>query len=414
MIASGYTRECIHIYKIVRKSVIDEALDNLGVERFSLSQIQKMDWEVLEFKIKQWLNAVKVAVKKFFFSERLLCDHVFSASPPIREACFAEISKEGAVNLFGFPESAAKSKKTPEKMFRMLDMYEAIANLWIEIDSIFTFESVSAVKLQAVASLSKLGEAVRSILTEFETAIQKDTSKSTVPGGGIHPLTRYVMNYLTFLADYGLSVADIVEDWPMQVPAPLPEEYSGSPLNDDNAVTVRFTWLILVLVCKIDGKAELYKDVAQSYLFLLNNLQYVITKVRTSNLKFYLGEEWLLKYEAKVKQYAVNYERTGWAKVFASLPENPSVEISPSDCFKKFNLAFEDAYKKQSTWIVSDPKLRDEIKVSVANRIVPGYTDLYQKYRFGLTRNNGKEHVVKFAPDDLGNYLSDLFCRRSP
>jgi len=33
-------------------------------------------------------------------------------------------------------------------------------------------------------------------------AIEKEPSKATVAGGGVHPLTRYVMNYLVFLADY--------------------------------------------------------------------------------------------------------------------------------------------------------------------------------------------------------------------
>ncbi|KAM7258392.1 hypothetical protein ACFE04_014133 [Oxalis oulophora] len=413
MIASGYTIECINTYKVIRKSVLDEAMYNLGIERFTLAQVQKMDWEVLEYKIKQWLNAVKIAVKKLFYSERLFCEHVFSASASIREACFTEISKEGAMFLFGFPENVAKCKVSPEKMFRILDMYEAISNLWVEIEAVFTFQSVSEVKLQAVTSLSKLGDAVRAMLTEFDAAIQKDNSKTTVPGGGIHPLTRYVMNYLTFLSDYASSLVDIVEDWPLQLPSPLPEAYNGYQLNDeDNVLAVRFAWLVLVLVCKIDSKAELYKDVALSYLFLANNLQYVIDKVRCSNLKFAFGDDWMIKYEMKVKQYASNYERLGWGKVFASLPGDPTVEISSeqaSDCFKRFNLAFEDVCKKQSSWIVSDPKLRDEIKVSLANRIVPAYTALYEKYRAELTRNLGREHVVKFAPDDLGNYLSDLF-----
>ncbi|GKV01057.1 hypothetical protein SLEP1_g13652 [Rubroshorea leprosula] len=115
MISAGYTNECIKIYKIIRKSIIDEALYHLGVERLTLSQLQKMDWEVLEIKIKSWLNAVKVAVKTLFYGERILCDQVFSASS-LRESCFSEISRDGALALFGFPENVAKCKKTPEKM----------------------------------------------------------------------------------------------------------------------------------------------------------------------------------------------------------------------------------------------------------------------------------------------------------
>ncbi|KAF2283391.1 hypothetical protein GH714_003824 [Hevea brasiliensis] len=289
MIGSGYGKECVKIYKIVRKSIVDEALYHLGVERLNFSQIQKMDWEVLELKIKSWLNAVKVAVKTLFNGERILCENVFSASVAIKESCFADITREGALTLFGFPESVAKCKKTPEKMFRTLDLYEAIADLWPEIESIFNFDSTSTVRSQAVSSIIRLGEAVRTMLTDFESAISKENSKKLVPGGGVHPLTRYVMNYIAFLADYGGILSDIVADWPLTMSSPLPESYFGSPEPEDgtsSAISVRFAWLILVLLCKLDGKAELYKDVSLSYLFLANNLQYVVNKVQKSSLKF--------------------------------------------------------------------------------------------------------------------------------
>ncbi|XP_065638012.1 exocyst complex component EXO70H1-like [Quercus suber] len=166
MISSGYGRECVKIYKIIRKSIVDESLYHLGVERqISLSHLQKMDWEMVELKIKTWLNAVKVAVKTLFYGERILCDHVFSASDSIRESCFSEISKEAAISLFGFPETVAKCKKTPEKMFRTLDLYEAISDLLPDIQSIFSYESTFTVRSQAINSLIKLRDA-KSIVDE--------------------------------------------------------------------------------------------------------------------------------------------------------------------------------------------------------------------------------------------------------
>ncbi|XVE59192.1 hypothetical protein DITRI_Ditri05aG0025700 [Diplodiscus trichospermus] len=416
MISAGYTKECIKIYKIIRKSIVDEALYHLGVERLTFQQIQKMDWEVLELKTKNWLNAVKMAVKTLFFGERILCDQVFSISSAIRESCFTEISKEGALALFGFPENVAKCKKTPDKMFRILDLYEAVSDLWPEIESIFSFESTSTVRATAVNSLIRLGDAVRTMLTDFEMAIQKDSSKSKVPGGGLHPLTRYVMNYISFLADYSGVLSDIVADWPLTIPSPLPESYFGSPDNEESIsspISVRLAWLILVMLCKLDGKATMYKDVALSYLFLANNLQYVVGKVRQSNLKFLLGDDWVTKHEQKVKQYASNYERMGWSKVLASLPENPTAEIpndQVKDHFRKFNSAFEEAYMKQTSWVVPDPRLRDDIKISLARRIGSIYKELHEKYGgVQLRKEMWVESLVRYTPDDLGNYWSDLF-----
>ncbi|XP_009601489.3 exocyst complex component EXO70H1-like [Nicotiana tomentosiformis] len=418
MIGAGYGRECVKIYKLNRKSVIDETLYYLGIEKLSSSQIQKMDWELLEIKIKNWLSAVKIAVTTLFHGERILCDYVFSASDNIRESCFSEIAKDGALTLFLFPEMVAKYKKLSlEKMFRVLDVYDAICELWVKIELIFSFDSMEVVKSQAMILLVKLGNAARAMLSEFESAVQKDTSKA-VPGGGVHPLTRYVMNYLVYLGDYSDAISEIIVDLPISLQTSLPESYYLSLTTEDgdsppSAVALRLAWLVLVLLCKLDGKAQLYKDVALSYLFLANNLNYIISKVQESNLKLLLGSDWILKHEMKVKEYMSKYERMGWNKVLMSLPENLTIEISSMEVkerFSKFNSSFEEVYRKQSSWVILDQKLRDQVKVSLANKLVPRYQTFYEQHRRELVRNvTGMESIIRFAPDDLQNYLSDLF-----
>ncbi|KAJ4972830.1 hypothetical protein NE237_006004 [Protea cynaroides] len=63
----------------------------------------------------------------------------------------------------------------------------------------------------------------------------------------------------------------------------LSESYFKSPNRNDyplSMLTIRLAWLIFLLLCKLDGKATLYKkDSALVYLFLTNNLQYVMEKV---------------------------------------------------------------------------------------------------------------------------------------
>lgn len=412
MISTGYGKECVKVYKTVRKSIIDESLYNLGIEKLSFAKVQKMDWEVLEIKIKIWLKGVKTAVKSLFEGERILCDYVFSASVPIRESCFAQISRDGATILFGFPELVAKYKKTPEKIFITLDLYEAIADLWPDIDYTFSSTATSMIQSQAVSSLTKLGQNIRTLITEFEMAVQKESSKTPVPRGGVHPLTRYVMNYISFLSDYGEILKDIVANWPLETKLPMPESYYGTPKKDDSPITLRFAWLILVLLCKLDGKAEHYNDVALSYLFLANNLHYVVEKVRTSNMRFILGSDWIERHESKIKLYSSKYRRIGWSEVFSSLPADVKAEISPEEAresFRNFNRAFEETYRKQASWIVPDPKLRDEMKISLAKELGALFGEFYARNRVRVRRSSGSDNVVRLSPDDLGNYLSDLF-----
>ncbi|XP_057970694.1 exocyst complex component EXO70H1-like [Malania oleifera] len=427
MMAAGYGKECVHIYKTIRKSIVDEGIYRLGVEKLTSSQVHKMDWEVLELRLKSWLDAMKIAVKTLFTGERILCDHIFAASDYIRESCFTEISKEGAMTLFRFPEIVTKSKKSPERVFRMLDLYAAIAEHWTEIESIFSFESTSAIQSQALKSLQRLGEAVRTMLSDFESAINKDSSKTLVANGGVHPLTVNAMNYLSLLADYSSVITDIVADWSPPAKSQLPNTYSESSDSDDApapVISLRLAWLVLALLCKLDGKAKHYKDVSLSYLFLANNLQHVVFVVRTSNLRYLLSDKWTAKQEARIQQFTTNYERSGWSQVFSSLPEEATAALSPDRakaCFKKFNCEFEHAYRKQSLCVVPDSKLRDEIKDSIARKIVPAYRAFYDTHRITLGTKRDLECVVRYTPDELENYLSDLFfgmddpaCASSP
>lgn len=303
MIASGYVRECLKIYKIIRQSVVNEGIYRLGVENFTPSQIHKMDREDLDLRINNWLNALKVSVKTLFNGERILCDHVFGISDSIRESCFAEIAKEGAMILFEFPENVAKkSKRSPEKIFRLLDMYAAISGHWPEIDSIFSSNPTASIKSQAMTSLIHLAEFVRSSFDDFESAVSKDSSKPPISGAGIHSLTTQVLNHLSLLSDYSNVLADIFAD---SAKISLPGFDVGFPHESPAAAlfSQRVERLILALLCKLDAKAKHYKDGSLANLFLAKNIQYVVVKVRSSNLKYLLEDKWLIKHDSMVKQF---------------------------------------------------------------------------------------------------------------
>ncbi|KAL3717208.1 hypothetical protein ACJRO7_008743 [Eucalyptus globulus] len=418
MISSGYAKECVAIYTVVRKLIVDKAIRRLGVEKLSVSQVNAMDWEVLEVKVKLWLDAVKVAMTSLFTGERILCDHSFFASDSLGELCFAEICGDGAACLFKFPEIIARrTKKSPEKIFCLLDMYAAISENWLEIESTFAFDSTAGVRSQALASLVRLGESVRAMLTEFKSTIQKDSSKSVVAGGGVHRLTVYTMDHLCRLADYGDTLADIVTEWTTPAKPSLPEEYfEGSDSDDDEApapaISLQVASLILVLLCKLDGKAEHYRDFSVSYLFLANNLQHIISKARASNLRYLLGEEWVARLVRKLRQFAENHERIAWGDVAASLPEDPRAAISPAEAserFRRFNARFEEACRREGTRVPADPKLREEMRASLERKVVRAYGEFYDAHWLTVGGETGGAMSIKYTPEDVGYYLASLF-----
>ncbi|XP_057438409.1 exocyst complex component EXO70H1 [Lotus japonicus] len=418
MISCGYARECVTVYNSIRKSIVDEGIYRLSVEKLSHARLNKMDWEVLDLKIKSWLEAMRISVRTLFNGERILCDHVFSSSDSIRESCFAEISRDGATLIFGFPELVAKAKKSPpEKLFSVLDMYAVTTALWPEIESIFSSDATSAVRSLVLTSLQRLAECVQIMLAEFETTIQKEASRLPMNGGGVHALTIQTMNYLSTLGDYGGVLPDIFSraDLPPSS-AGLPESYLYSPESDDStapALTARVAWLILVLLCKLDSKTKQLKDISLAYLFLANNLRHVVTRVRTSNLQYVLGDDWVARHEDKVKRFVANYEKMAWREVFASLPENPTAAEARA-VFENFNHRFEEAYRKQNSFVVADRELRDEIKGSIARKIVPRYREWYNAVvgTVGSVREMAEMDFVTFTPLDVDNYLANLFFFR--
>ncbi|CAN7043611.1 hypothetical protein BRARA_B02890 [Brassica rapa] len=420
MISCGYGKECIKSYKLIRKSIVDEGLHLLGIEKVKTSQFHKMDWGVLEVMIKNWIKAAKIGVTTLFKGEKLLCDHVFSVSLTIGQSCFNQIAKEAGLNLFMLPELVAHKEKKQhhhERIFKLMDLYAAISDLWPDIEVIFSFDSLASVKTIVLSTLKKLKDSIHTCLKEFEVTLHKDSSKELTPEGGVHKLTRTTMSFISSLSEYSRVLSEILPENPLKRNTRLLEYYFTAPILKDehvnnHAFSVYIASLILVFLCKLDTKAESYKDVSLSYIFLVNNLQFVVVTVHSTRLKSLLGDDWLTKHEAKLRSYAAKYEIAAWSNVLASLPAKTSTKLSPEEattCFKRFHAAFAGEYMKQSSCVIEDAKLRDELKVSIARKLVPEYREFYEKYLPMLRHDKNIEMLVSFKLDNLENYLSDLF-----
>ncbi|KAM0069036.1 putative exocyst complex component Exo70, cullin repeat-like-containing domain superfamily [Helianthus debilis subsp. tardiflorus] len=430
MISCGYSKECISMYKTVRKSTINEALFHLGIQPYTQSHVKSMtNASHFDNHVKIWLKAVQIAVKTLFNSEKFLCEHVFASHAAIRDLCFEKSTKEEALNLFMFPQLLATrcNKLKSDTVFVLIDLYNSISDLWPEIESIFSNESVSSVKIQALSSLHTLSSSIRTFIDNFHSSIQKNSSKLTVSGGGIHPLNNSVMTYLSSLADYSNSSTALTDDLQRKQHSLFVTSYLDSLNTDEKshvAVSATFECIIVMLLCKLDMKSKSHNYAALSYLFLANNLHFIIEKVRVTNLKLLLGDEWIAKHEKKLKEYVSSYQLMSWNKVFLCLPENAT--LSPEevrDCFRRLCSTFEEVYAKQTSWIVVDEKMREEMKALIANKLVPAYGAFYAKHLMTLSGDERcMRMLTRLSPENMEKYLSGLFlgtstilrCSQSP
>jgi hypothetical protein len=46
-----------------RASALESSLKNLGVEKLSKDEVQRMPWEILESKIGNWIHFMRIAVR---------------------------------------------------------------------------------------------------------------------------------------------------------------------------------------------------------------------------------------------------------------------------------------------------------------------------------------------------------------
>ncbi|KAJ0705017.1 putative exocyst complex component Exo70, cullin repeat-like-containing domain superfamily [Helianthus annuus] len=233
MIHCGYAKECITVYKITRKSTIEEALSHLGIQQYKHSHIKKMiTASDLQNHVKIWLNAFQIAIKTVFREEKFLCDHVFSSYPAIRNLCFTNSTKEGALNLFTFPDLviAICKRLKSDTLFVKMDLYNSISDQWPEIDSLFSHESISSVKLQAESCLHELVDSVRAFLTELESSIQKNLCKmkKSIANNLVPAYEEFYVKHLVMLSEDERCVKMLVRLSPENMAKYLSELFPGT------------------------------------------------------------------------------------------------------------------------------------------------------------------------------------------
>jgi exocyst complex protein 7 len=425
MISAGYFRECIQVYGSVRKSALDASFRRLGIEKLSIGDIQRLEWETLETKIRRWIRAAKVCVRILFASEKQLCDEIFyGIGSAIDDACFMETVKGPAIQLFNFAEAISISRRSPEKMFKILDLHDALMGLSPDIDVVFESKSADSVRVQAAEILSRLAEAARGILSEFESAVLREPSTVAVPGGTIHPLTRYVMNYISLISDYKQTLIELIMSKPS-----TGSRYSGDPTTPDmefaelegkTPLALHLIWIIVILQFNLEGKSKHYKDASLAHLFMMNNVHYIVQKVKGSpELREMIGDDYLRKLTGKFRQAATSYQRATWVSVLYCLRDEGlhvsgsfSSGVSKSalrERFKTFNAMFEEVHRTQATWLIPDSQLREELRISISEKLIPAYRSFLGRFRSHIESGKHPENYIKYSVEDLENAVLDFF-----
>ncbi|OVA08321.1 Exocyst complex protein Exo70 [Macleaya cordata] len=425
MISAGYLRECLQVYGTIRKSAIEACFCRLGVEKLSIGDVQRLDWDALVVKIRRWIRAANICIRILFSSEKRLCEQIFEGlEPDAVDSCFMETVKSYAIQLLNFADAISISKRSPEKLFKILDLHDSLSDLLPDIDAVFESDSSESIRVQAGEILVRLAEASRGILSEFENLVQREPSKIPVPGGTIHPLTRYVMNYISLISDYKQTLIELIVRKPLSG-----SRYSSDPISSEmefletenrSPLALHLIWIILNLQFNLEGKSKHYKDASLPHLFFMNNIHYILQKVKGSpELREMIGDDYLKKLSGKVRQSAMNYQRSTWLRILYCLRDE-GLHVSGSfssgvsktvlrERFKAFNSIFEEVHRTQVTWLVPDTQLREELRISISEKLIPAYRSFLGRFRSQIENGRHPEMYIKYSVEDIETAVLDFF-----
>ncbi|CAN1825024.1 Exocyst complex component EXO70A1 [Linum perenne] len=178
MVQVGRQLQLLRIFRDTRATVLEQSLRKLGVERLTKVDVQRLHWEVLEAKIATFQCFYQV---KFLFStEKKICDQILEGIESLRDPCFAEVTVNSMPMLLSFGDVLAKSKRSPEKLFFLLDMYEKMRESCYEFEIVFGSKAYMEMKESIFNLAIQLAQTAQETFIDFEEALERDATKSVV------------------------------------------------------------------------------------------------------------------------------------------------------------------------------------------------------------------------------------------
>jgi exocyst complex protein 7 len=93
----------------------------------------------------------------------------------------------------------------------------------------------------------------------------------------------------------------------------------GDRIERQSWLAMQIHRLIHVLQNNLDGKSKVYRDPTLTYLFLMNNIHYIMQKVKYLDVIGLLGNDWVRRQSVIVRQFATSYQRAAWTRALSFL-----------------------------------------------------------------------------------------------
>ncbi|KAL8230117.1 hypothetical protein R6Q57_015017 [Mikania cordata] len=417
MIHAGYKNECLNVYSIARGNALYEQLKRLDFEKLNAEDdVHKLNWDWLEPDISRWIKIINHFSQFLIPAERRLGDSVFSSHLQNFRHMFVNLTRSLMTSLLDYAATVATMKHSAERLFKFLDMYEALQGLK-ETIAMINDDCSSNAKIASVSEC--IGEGVVNMLGDLEKSIRQDVAKTPVPGGAVHPLTRYVLNYLKYACDdYGDTLEKIFQLNQQQPKYGVSEDMD----MEKSPLAAQIASVMSLLDGNLAVKSTLYKDPSLRDIFMMNNGRYILQKVKGSKeIKRLMGDNWCRRRSSEVRHYHKNYQRETWARLLQCITTQEGIvhggKVNKQvlkERFKNFNSMFDEIHKTQTSWVVSDDQLQSELRASISAVVIPAYRSFVGRYKHHFEAGKNMDKYIKYQPEDIEAFIETLFEGNPP
>ncbi|KAK9901547.1 hypothetical protein WJX75_001553 [Coccomyxa subellipsoidea] len=419
-------RRTLNAYVDVRRGIVERALAAL----LNAASAGEEARGSLLTRIQEWVAALKLLVG-IVKSERAAAQAVWPPGAPEAEQAFDEVVSRSVVAATHAGAFIVASKRTPEKVFGLLDMQEQVEAALARLAA--TLEGTPAATFLAdfTQLAAMLRQEARATLEEFEASIGRDTVKHPPADGTVHPLTAYTLSFLKRLFAYEATVDTLFGDAANEAAAlsaarrgeALERRLNGG-IDEATATAVQGAvgHMLRVLLDNLETKARTYKNKALAALFLMNNVHYIVKAVESNEALSCVGQDWIERHKDLIETYGEEYQEASWGPLMSLVGHGVNGESHAwakersgiKERWREVNTALTELRDAQCTWTIPDPALKANMKDAVAEDFLPLYKMFMEKYNPEATNfTKNPEKYIRWSVAEVQRLIAeDLFEAR--
>ncbi|KAM0973745.1 hypothetical protein ACFX2C_017030 [Malus domestica] len=412
LIANNRLEKCISIYVEVRSSNVRASLQALNLDYLEISIAEFNNVLSIEGYISKWGKHLEFAVKHLFEAEYKLCNDVFERiGLDVWMGCFAKIAAQAGILAFlQFGKTVTESKKDPIKLLKLLDIFASLNKLRLDFNRLFGGPACIEIQILTRDLIKSVIDGAAEIFWELLLQVKLQRQNPPPQDGSVPKLVSFITDYCNKLLgdDYKpilTQVLIIYRSWKHE------KFQEGLLINE-------VLEIVKAIELNLEAWIKAYEDTSLASLFAMNNHWHLYKHLKGTKLGVLLGDAWLREHEQYKDYYFTVFLRDSWGKLPGHLSREGLILFSGGratarDLVKKrlksFNETFDDMYKKQSSWVMSDKDLREKTCQLIVQAVVPVYRSYMQNYGPLVEQDASSSKYAKYSVQTFEKMLMSLF-----